>query len=86
MLRCSRRRRASACARVATTRRRGSVTRRWCWGATIGDSAVEARALTALGPSLFASGEVDAGVAALREALEIARANDLPDELSPEPT
>ena len=35
-----------------------------------------------LAPALFASGDVDAGIASLREALEIARANNLPDELS----
>jgi DNA-binding SARP family transcriptional activator len=48
----------------------------------MGDHELEARALIALGPSFSITGNDDAGAAALRKAIEIARAHDLPDELA----
>ena len=48
----------------------------------IGDRAVEVAALNSLGTALGGRGEVDAGAAALREALEIARAGDMPRDVN----
>ena len=78
--RCSRPRRVPACSRFAATRRRGSPRKRWR-GAPDRRDPRQSAASTVLGPSLSATGDVDARAAALREALDLARTNDLSDGL-----